>query len=133
MGLPREEVYIGNIMNYRPPMPTPLGNRPPELQEMAYYLPFLKAQLEIVQPAVIIALGNTAVEGLLGHDPKRKISQIRGQWLEFDGIPLLPTFHPSYLIRNQSPVIKRHLWEDMLAVMDKLAMPVSEKQRAFFK
>ncbi len=133
MGLQREDVYIGNIMNYRPPMPTPVGNRAPELNEMAYCLPYLKAQLEIVKPEVIVTLGNTAVEGLLGHDPKRKISRIRGQWFEFDGIPLIPTFHPSYLLRNQSMATKRLVWEDMLSVMEKLDMAVSEKQRAFFK
>lgn len=132
MGLKREEVYIGNIMNYRPPMPTAIGNRPPELSEMAYCLPYLKAQLDVVQPEVIVALGNTAVEGLLGHDPKRKISRIRGSWFEFNGVPLIPTFHPSYLLRNQSNATKRKVWEDMLKVMDRLEMPISEKQRGFF-
>jgi uracil-DNA glycosylase family 4 len=132
MGLQRTDVYIGNIMNYRPPMPTPVGNRAPELNEMAYCLPFLKAQLEVVQPEVIVALGNTAMDGLMGHDPKRRITKIRGQWMEFDGVPLIPTFHPSYLLRNQSLATKRLVWEDMLAVMDKLGMPVSEKQRGFF-
>lgn len=133
MGVQRSDVYIGNIMNYRPPMPTPVGNRAPELNEMAYCLPFLKAQLQVVQPDVIVALGNTAMEGLMGHDPKRRITKIRGQWMEFEGIPLIPTFHPSYLLRNQSLSTKRLVWEDMLAVMDKLGMPVSEKQRAFFQ
>lgn len=133
MGVQRSDVYIGNIMNYRPPMPTPVGNRAPELNEMAYCLPFLKAQLQVVQPKVIVALGNTAMEGLMGHDPKRRITKIRGQWMEFEGIPLIPTFHPSYLLRNQSLSTKRLVWEDMLHVMDKLGMPVSDKQRAFFQ
>jgi DNA polymerase len=132
MGLSRETVYIANIMNYRPPIDTPVGNRPPEPAEMTYCLPFLLAQLEIVQPEVIIALGNTAIEGLLGHDPKRRIGKIRGQWMEFNGIPLLPTFHPSYLLRNQSLRTKRMVWEDMLSVMERLEMPVSEKQRTYF-
>lgn len=132
MGLQRSDVYIGNIMNYRPPMPTPVGNRAPELTEMAYCIPYLRAQLEIVDPDVIVALGNTAVEGLLGHDPKRRIGRIRGHWMEYDGIPLIPTFHPSYLLRNQSLATKRQVWEDMLSVMDRLAMPVSDKQRGFF-
>ncbi len=132
MGLERSDVYIGNIMNYRPPMPTPVGNRAPELNEMAYCTPYLKAQLEIVQPKVIVALGNTAVEGLLGHDPKRRIGRIRGQWMEFAGIDLIPTFHPSYLLRNQTLATKRLVWEDMLAVMEKLSMPVSDKQRGYF-
>jgi len=132
MGLKRSDVYIGNIMNYRPPMPTPVGNRAPELNEMAYCLPYLRAQLEIVRPRVIVALGNTALEGLVGHDPKRRIGRIRGHWMEYDGIPLIPTFHPSYLLRNQSLATKRLVWEDMLAVMDRLEMPVSDKQRGFF-
>jgi DNA polymerase len=132
MGLSREEVYIANIMNYRPPLPTPVGNRAPELNEMAYCLPFLKAQLDIVQPDVIVALGNTAMEGLMGHDPKRRITKIRGQWMEFDGIPLIPTFHPSYLLRNQSMASKRLVWEDMLAVMERLQLTISDKQRGFF-
>lgn len=133
MGLGREDVYIANIMNYRPPMPTPVGNRAPELEEMAYCLPYLKGQLEIVQPEVIVALGNTAMEGLMGHDPKRRITRIRGQWMEFNGIPLIPTFHPSYLLRNQSMSTKRLVWEDMLAVMEKLQMPITDKQRGFFR
>ncbi len=132
MGLQRGDAYIGNIMNYRPPMPVPVGNRPPELEEMAYCLPYLKAQLEIVQPEVIIALGNTAVEGLLGSDPNRRIGKIRGKWFEYEGIPLIPTYHPSFLLRNQSLSMKRLVWEDMLSVMDRLEMPVSEKQRQFF-
>ena len=133
MGLQRADVYIANIMNYRPPMPTPVGNRAPELNEMAYCLPYLRAQVEIVQPEVIVGLGNTALEGLIGHDPKRRIGKIRGQWMEYDGIPLIPTFHPSYLLRNQSLLTKRQVWEDMLSVMEKLQMPISDKQRGFFK
>jgi uracil-DNA glycosylase len=132
MGLSREAVYIGNIMNYRPPLPGPVGNRPPSRQEMEYCLPYLKAQLEIVQPQVILALGKTAVDGLLGRDPKRRMTRFRGTWHTFEGIPLMPTFHPSYLLRNQSLHPRRQVWEDMLAVMDKLGMAVSKKQRGFF-
>jgi len=119
-------------MNYRPPMPTPVGNRPPEKEEMAYCLPYLLAQLDIVRPKAIVALGATAMDGLLGPDPKRRITRVRGQWVEFNGIPLLPTFHPSYLLRNQTLATKRLVWEDMLAVMERLGMPVSDKQRGFF-
>ena len=132
MGLQRGDVYIANIMNYRPPMPGPVGNRPPEAEEMAYCQPYLLGQLEVVNPEVIVALGNTALEGLLGPDPKRRIGRIRGNWLEFKGIPLMPTFHPSYLLRNQSLASKRMVWEDMLAVMDRLGMEVSDKQRGYF-
>tara|TARA_B110000037_G_scaffold212998_3_gene266761 strand:+ start:17360 stop:18223 length:864 start_codon:yes stop_codon:yes gene_type:complete len=131
-GMSREEVYISNIMNWRPEMPTDFGNRPPTGDEMAYCLPFLKAQVEIVKPAAIVALGKTAVDGLLGPDPKRRMSHIRGQWFEFAGTPIIPTYHPSYLLRNNSNSTKRQVWEDILLVMERLEMPISEKQRGFF-
>ena len=63
---------------------------------------YIKAQIEIVQPKVIVALGNTAVTGLLGHDPKRKLGQVRGHWHEFEGTPMMISFHPSYLLRNDT-------------------------------
>lgn len=132
MGLSRETVYIGNIMNWRPEMPTAYGNRPPTLEEMHYCLPFLKAQLDIVKPKVIVALGATAVNGLLGPDPKRKISAVRGSWQSFENIPLLITYHPSYLLRNNTLKTKRMVWEDMLKVMEKIKLPISEKQQSFF-
>lgn len=132
MGLRRADVYIGNIMNWRPEMPTPFGNRPPTPEEMAYCLPYLRAQVAVVQPKVIVALGKTAVDGLLGPDPKRRISQMRGHWFEFAGIPLLPTFHPSYLLRNNSNRTKRVVWEDMMAVMERIELPISDKQRGYF-
>ncbi len=132
MGLRRPQVYIGNIMNWRPEMPTAFGNRPPTQQEMAYCLPFLRAQVAVVQPEVIVALGKTAVDGLLGPDKQRRMGQIRGRWMEFEGIPLIPTFHPSYLLRNNSNRTKRQVWEDMIAVMERLEMPISSRQRGYF-
>jgi DNA polymerase len=137
MGLKREAVYIGNIMIYRPPMPTMVGNRPPTKEEFGYCLPYLRAQVEIVRPKVIVALGKTAVDGLLGPDSTRRMGKIRSQWHEFEGIPVMPTYHPSYLLRNeklgsQANRSKRMVWEDMLKVMERLAMPISEKQRGYF-
>jgi uracil-DNA glycosylase family 4 len=132
MGLSREEVYIGNIMNWRPEMDTPTGNRPPTQEEMQFCLPYLVGQLEIVRPEVIVALGATAVSGLLGYDKSRKMSSVRGKWHEFCSIPLMITFHPSYLLRNGTNPMKRIVWEDMLNVMEKIAMPISEKQRKYF-
>lgn len=132
MGLAREEVYIGNIMNWRPEMPTKVGNRPPAQEEMEFCLPYLKAQIEIVKPKVVIALGATAVSGLLGPDPKRRIGDMRGKWSQFEGIPLMVTYHPSYILRNGSLKTKRTVWEDLLMVMEKAALPISEKQRGFF-
>lgn len=132
MGLSREEVYIGNIMNWRPELDTPTGNRPPTQEEMQFCLPYLIEQVEIVQPKVIIALGSTAVNGLLSYDKTRKMSQIRGTWQEFCHIPLMVTFHPSYLLRNATNATKRLVWEDMLRVMDRVGMPISERQRQYF-
>ncbi|MCG8526464.1 MAG: uracil-DNA glycosylase [Opitutales bacterium] len=131
-GLQRSDVYIGNIMNWRPETDTPYGNRPPTQEEMAYCLPYLKAQVEIVQPKLIVALGATAVNGLLGYDRSRSITKCRGNWYEFAGTPTIITFHPSYVLRNGSMQIKRQIWEDMLSVMEKLSMSISDKQRAFF-
>jgi uracil-DNA glycosylase family 4 len=132
MGLQREQVYIGNIMNWRPEMPTKVGNRPPEQREMDFCLPYLRAQIEIVKPKVLIALGTTAVSGLLGPDPKRKIGAMRGTWSEFQGIPLMITYHPSYILRNGSMQTKRTVWEDLLQVMERAGLPISEKQRGYF-
>ena len=133
IGLSREKVYIGNIMNWRPEMPTPVGNRPPTPEEMAYCLPYLRAQIEVIQPKVIVALGMTAVNGLLGPDPKRRMGAIRGQFFEFNETPLLVTYHPSYLLRYATLKTKRLVWEDMLLVMGKMGLPISEKQKGFFK
>lgn len=130
MGLRREEVYIGNIMNWRPEVL--IGNRPPTQEEMHYCLPYLRAQLEIVQPKAIVALGKTAVDGLLGPDSKRRMSTSRGRWHTFEGLPLMITFHPSYLLRNNTLKTKRLVWEDMLKVMERLQMSISDKQRGFF-
>ncbi|KXU37969.1 uracil-DNA glycosylase [Cephaloticoccus capnophilus] len=138
MGLEREQVYIANIMNWRPQMPTQnaageqVGNRPPTPEEMAYCLPFLRAQLEIVAPQVIVALGATAARGLLGHDSFKALGELRGKWREFAACPLMVTYHPSYILRNQSNRSKRVIWEDFLKVMERAALPISEKQRGYF-
>jgi DNA polymerase len=132
MGLSREDVYIANIMNWRPEMPTNVGNRPPTQAEMEFCLPYLIAQVEIVQPKVIVALGATAVHGLLGYDSTRHMRDIRGQWKSFANTSLMVTFHPSYLLRNNTNSTKRVVWEDMLKVMKKLNMPISTKQQNYF-
>ncbi len=132
MGLSREEVYIGNIMNWRPEMPTSRGNRPPTEEELNFCLPYLKAQVAVVQPKLIVALGATATKGLLGPNSFRSLRQVKGQWKEFEGIPVLPTYHPSYLLHNSSKREKRASWEDLLKVMEKAGLPISEKQRRYF-
>ena len=132
MKLERSEVYIGNIMNWRPEMPTSFGNRPPTQEEMSYCLPYLQAQLRIVEPKVIVALGATAANGLLGPDPTRKMGSVRGKWFSFDATPLLITYHPSYVLRNGTNDVKRLVWEDILKVMERVGLPISEKQREYF-
>ena len=137
MGLRREDVYIGNIMNWRPEMPlnaagVQFGNRPPTAEELAFCLPFLRAQLEIVQPELIVALGATAAGGLLGPGTFKALGEIRGRWHTFSGIPLMVTYHPSYILRNQSNRSKRMIWEDLLQVMERAKLPISEKQKGYF-
>lgn len=131
-GLSREQVYIGNIMKWRPEMPTPYGNRPPTPDEMRYCLPYLAKQTEIIRPKIIVALGLTAVNGLLGFDPDRRIGAMRGRKLDFRGISVVATYHPSYLLRNDSTKSKRAAWEDFLRMMEIAELPISERQRNFF-
>lgn len=137
MGLQRKEVYIGNIMNWRPELPTAsgqeqVGNRPPSAEEMSYCLPFFRAQLEIVNPEVIVALGSTAAQGLFGMGSFKALGEIRGQWKLFGEKPVMVTYHPSYILRNASNRSKRAIWEDLLKVMERVGIPVSERQRKYF-
>ena len=132
MGLARDDVYIANVLKCRPDMPKGApGNRPPNPLEMQRCLPYLREQIAIIRPRVLVALGKTAMLGLTGAD--QSMSAMRGSWFEFENIPLLPTYHPSYLLRNGSNLEKRKVWEDMLLVMEKLGLPISEKQRGFFR
>ncbi len=132
MGLSRDDVYIANVLKCRPDMPanTP-GNRAPTPLEMQRCLPYLREQIAIIQPRILVALGKTAMAGLIGAD--EPMGAMRGRWFTFENIPLLPTYHPSYLLRNGSNAEKRKVWEDMMLVMEKLGLPVSEKQRGFFR
>ena len=132
MGVSREEVYISNLVKFRPSMPRQTtNNRKPSPEEMAACLPLVMAEISIVQPTLIIALGGTVAEGLLGLDGK--ISEMREKWHDLSGIPVRVTYHPSYLLQSGgSNQVKRSLWEDMLAAMEKLDLPISEKQKSFF-
>lgn len=131
MGFARSDVYIANVLKCRPDMPPGVsGNRPPTLPEMQTCLPYLAAQIEIVRPKVLVALGATAVEGLLGT--RGTMRELRGKWHEHANTPLMITYHPSYLLRNQAPSEKRKVWEDMLLVLDRLGRPITEKQRKYF-
>lgn len=144
MGVERGDVYIGNILNWRPAMGArgsdgfQTGNRPPTAEEMAYCLPFIRAQIAIIQPKVLVALGKTAVDGLLGADRFKSMGAARGTWHEYAGTLLRASYHPSYLLRQEGLVsaaakkIKRDAWEDLLAVMEKAGLSISEKQKNYF-
>ena len=132
MGLKRQEVYIANVLKCRPDTPGKTsGNRKPEPEEMKTCLPYLLSQIEIIQPKVIVALGATAMEGLFGKTCM--ITKVRGRWQAFRNTQIMPTYHPSYVLRVGTNAVKREVWEDILQVMDALEMPISEKQRNHFK
>lgn len=116
MGFTRDDVFIGNIVKCRPP-----GNRVPSPEEMEKCLPYLKEQIAILQPRVIVCLGATAIKGLFGPDLPG-ITKIRGQWRSYEGIEVMPTYHPAYLLRN--PPAKKEVWEDMKTVMARLGRAV---------
>jgi uracil-DNA glycosylase len=131
MGFAREDVYIANILKCRPDMPAgSFGNRAPTPAEMQMCRPYLLDQIDIIQPKVLVALGAVAVEGLLGA--RGTMRELRGRWHLYNGTPLMITYHPAYLLRNQSPSEKRKVWEDMLQVLERLEKPISEKQRNYF-
>lgn len=131
MGFTREDVYIGNVLKCRPDMPAgTMGNRKPKPEEMRTCLPWLEKQIELIKPRAMVALGATAIEGLLGNT--EPVGRLRGRWLDFKGIPVMTTYHPAFLLRSQLITDKRKVWEDMLKVLEKLDKPISEKQRQFF-
>jgi DNA polymerase len=111
IGMRREEVLIGNVNRCRPP-----GNRPPTLEEASMCKPFLLREIAVVQPEVIVVLGNTAMRNLL--DIKQGITRVRGQFQEYQGVKVMPTFHPAYLLRDPSK--KKETWEDLKKVRDYL-------------
>jgi uracil-DNA glycosylase len=131
MGFRRSDVYIANVLKCRPDMPPGIsGNRKPTAEEMKTCLPWLQKQIELIKPRAMVALGATALEGLLGATTA--VNKVRGRWLDFHGIPVMATYHPAYLLRNQSVTEKRKVWEDMLQVLERLGKPISERQRRFF-
>jgi DNA polymerase len=111
IGFKREEVAIGNVNRCRPP-----GNRPPTTEEAATCRPFLLREISVVQPQVIVVLGNTAIKNLL--EAKEGVTRLRGRFHEYKGIKVMPTFHPAYLLRD--PAKKRETWEDLKMVRDYL-------------
>lgn len=114
MGLERKEVFIANVIKCRPP-----GNRNPEPEEIAACLPYLHAQMDLIRPTVICALGKFAAQSLL--ETREPISRLRGSFREYRGVRLMPTFHPAYLLRN--PDDKKLAWKDIQQIMSALGLP----------
>lgn len=131
MGLTRDSVYIANILKCRPDTPgQSYGNRKPTPAEMQTCISWLHEQIDLIRPKVLVGLGATAIEGLLGN--AGGIMRLRGQWRSYRSIPLMPTYHPAFLLRNQAISEKRKVWEDLMQVMEKLNLPITEKQRGYF-
>ncbi len=118
IGLAREDVYIANVVKCRPP-----NNRNPEPDEIVACEPFLQKQISIVAPKAIVTLGKFATHVLLRE--KTPISKLRGRWHEYRGVPVMPTFHPAYLLRTPSD--KRVVWADIQLVMQRLGIPVPRR------
>jgi len=116
MKLRREDVYICNILKCRPP-----GNRNPLPEEISQCEPFLKKQLQLIRPRVICALGKFAAQSLLKTETP--ITALRGRFHDYEGIKLLPTYHPAYLLRN--PAAKKQVWEDVQWIMKEIGLPVA--------
>ena len=111
IGLSREEVYITNVVKCRPPQ-----NRAPEADEAAACMPYLRAQVGLIRPQIIVLLGASALGAVLGHE--HRITKERGLWVERKGVAFMPTFHPAALLRDESK--KRLVWEDLKKVRDRL-------------
>jgi len=118
MGLAREQVYIANIGKARPP-----GNRVPTPEEAEKMMPFLVRQVEIIRPKAIVTLGATSAKYLLGEQ-KLAITRERGKWRQFRGVPLMPTFHPAYLLRQYTVENRGRVWSDLQQVMQHLGLPL---------
>jgi len=131
MGLTREEVYISNLVKFRPSAPRQSTNdRMPNAEEIAAFLPFFRAEIQIIRPTCVIALGEKAAEGLLGLT--ESVAYLRGKWHELEGTAVRVTYHPSHLMQSGDQQTKRQIWEDMLAVMEKIDLPISPKQQGYF-
>jgi uracil-DNA glycosylase family 4 len=119
MGIPRQDVYICNVLKCRPP-----ENRNPEPSEISACRGYLETQIETIRPEVIVALGKFAAQFLL--ETEEGIMRLRGKWGDYRGIPVMPTFHPSFLLRQ--PEKKREAWEDLLRVLERLRLPAPRRK-----
>lgn len=124
MGYAREDIFIGNICKCRPP-----NNRTPSMEEMQKCLPFLREQIAIIKPKTIVLLGNTAIKGLL--ESQAGVTRLQGQWTVYSGIPVMPTYHPAYLLRFESSgdaeglrAAKMQVWRALKLVLAHLGKPI---------
>lgn len=122
VGFKREEVYITNVVKCRPP-----GNRLPVAEEIAACRPHLEAQIELINPLIIVCLGALAAQTLI--KPSLKITQVRGQWVEKNGIRIMPTYHPAALLRDESK--KKPLWEDFKEVKKVYTLLTQKTDKVF--
>ncbi|CAN5427063.1 hypothetical protein BH09PLA1_BH09PLA1_26790 [soil metagenome] len=120
MGLQREEVMIANVVKCRPPL-----NRQPSPDEAATCMPYLERQIELVRPKVIVTLGLSATRYILQLN--LAMGRMRGQWYDWRGIKVMPTFHPAYLLRSYTPQNRAMVWDDLQAVMRELNMPIPKR------
>ncbi len=130
MGMSRNEVYIANLVKCRPTVDLKLvRDRPPDRDELESCVPYLLKQIEIIAPRVIIALGSPAAKFLLGTD--QGITRIRGNWGDFEGVPVMPTYHPSYLLRNggDASPLRREVWDDIKKVLARTGRPVPSARK----
>lgn len=132
MGLLRDDVYLTHWVKYRPATANQTtNNRRPNPAEFSIFEPLIRSEIDAVQPTCIIAFGPSVAEAMLGTP--QTIPSIRAQWLSFQEVDVRFTYQPSYLLQSTTThSMKRELWEDMLAVMEKLELPISDKQRAYF-
>ncbi len=117
MGFERHEVYIANVVKCRPP-----GNRDPQEDEMSACAPYLERQIELIEPRVLVALGKPASRRLTGSS--KPMGAMRGRWSSYRGIPLMPVFHPAYLLRN--PKAKPDVWKDLKLILQRLKSTAEE-------
>lgn len=130
MGVPRSRVYIANLVKCRPTVDMKMErDRPPDPEELQSCAPYILKQVEIIRPGVIVALGSPSSKFLL--NTTSGITRLRGTWGEYRGIPVMPTFHPSYLLRNggESSPLKRDVWNDIKMVMDRVGWTVPARKK----
>ncbi len=131
MGLQLDDVHSTYLVKYRPnAVGQTINTRKPSREEVDAFLPYLKREIELVQPKVIIALGSSVAKALVGHEVSAK--QLLGRFNDAFEVPVRSTYHPSYLLQEGITPEKKWVWKDMLAIMELLEMPISEKQRSYF-